>query len=67
VQHNSAILAHGIEHHRIFGLRNHLAHDVDAFGLKPFKMGKRGHDGLPLRKMPAITKLLSLLMMQVWL
>jgi len=51
VQHHGRILAHRIEHHRLFCLGDHLTHDVDAFGLKPFKMGQDFGHAAPL---PAI-------------
>src|SRR5690606_13427927 len=40
-----AVLAHRIEHHRARGLGDHLAHDVDALGLQPLKVAKRGGRG----------------------
>ena len=40
VQHHRAVLADRIQHHRLVALRNDLAHDVDALGLQPLKMGQ---------------------------
>jgi len=42
VQHHRRILADGIEHHRLFGLGHHLAHDVDGFGFETVEMGQAG-------------------------
>ena len=44
VQHDRAVLAHRIEHDRIFRLGHDLTENVDALGLKPLEMGKRTHD-----------------------
>ncbi len=41
VQHHRAVLADGVEHHRLLALRHHLAHDVDALGLEPLQVGER--------------------------
>ena len=40
VQHHRAVLADGIQHHRILGLRNYLADDVNALGLEPLQPGE---------------------------
>ena len=42
MQHAGAVLAHRIKHDGVFGIGHHLAHDVDAFGLKPLQVGQRG-------------------------
>ncbi len=45
MEHHRAVLAHRVEHHRLLGLGDDLAHDVDALGFEPFKMGEDpGHD-----------------------
>jgi anti-sigma factor RsiW len=38
VQHDRAVLADGIQHHRLVGLCDDLAHDVDALGLQPLQV-----------------------------
>ncbi len=40
VQHHRAVLADGIQHHRLFALGHHLAHDVDGLGLEPLQVGQ---------------------------
>ncbi len=40
MQHHRAVLADGIEHHRLLALGDDLAHDVDALGFKPLKVGQ---------------------------
>ena len=40
VQHHRAVLADGIEHHRLAELRGDFAHDVDAFRLKLGEMAR---------------------------
>ena len=42
VQHHRRILADRIEHHRLVGLGDRLAQDVDALGLEPVEMGQSG-------------------------
>ena len=45
MQHHRAVLAHRIKHHRLIRLGHHFAHDVDAFGFKPLKVGQgASHD-----------------------
>ena len=48
VEQNRGVLADGIEHHRILGLGDRLAHDVDAFGLELLQVGQR-RIGRPVR------------------
>lgn len=43
VEHHGRILADRIEHHRLFGLGNDFAQDVDAFGFEPLQVGKASH------------------------
>src|ERR1700694_5317484 len=43
VQHHRAILAHRIEHHGLFTLRDHFAQYVNALGLEPLQIVERGH------------------------
>ena len=43
VQHHRAVLADRIEHDGLFGLRHHLAHDVDRFGLEALEVSEGGH------------------------
>ena len=40
VQHDGAVLAHRIEHHRLFRLRHHFTQDVDALGFESLQMGQ---------------------------
>src|SRR5512139_1239153 len=40
MQHHRRILAHRIEHHRILGLGDDLAHDLDALRLEPLEVGE---------------------------
>jgi hypothetical protein len=40
VQHDRAVLADGVEHHRLFGLGDDFAKDVNAFGLESLEMGE---------------------------
>jgi hypothetical protein len=40
VQHHAAVLADGVEHHRVVGLGDHLAHDVDALGFEALQVGQ---------------------------
>ena len=44
MQHDGAVFADGIEHHRVLTLGDHLTHDVDTFGLELFEMGQSIHD-----------------------
>ena len=39
MQHDRAVLANGIEHHRVLGFRDNLAHDVNALRLKALQVG----------------------------
>lgn len=57
MQHHGAILANGIKHDRLFSLGHDFAHDVNALGLKPLKMGKlHGDRARKLRKSNLNTK-----------
>ena len=40
VQHDRAVLAHRVEHHRVVGLGDRLPHDVNAFGLEPLQVSE---------------------------
>ena len=40
VQQHRAVLAHGIQQHRVLKLGGHFAQDVQAFGFKPIQMGQ---------------------------
>ncbi len=40
MQHHRRILAHGIEHDRVFALGGHFADDVQAFGFESVKVGE---------------------------
>ncbi len=40
MQHDRAVLADRIEHHRALGLGDHFAQDVDALGLEALKMSE---------------------------
>ena len=40
VQHDGAVLAHRVEHHRMLRLGGRLAHDVDALGLQALEVGQ---------------------------
>ena len=48
VQHHRRIFTHRIEHYWLVSLGDHFAHDVDAFGLQAFKMGKRANHRGPV-------------------
>jgi hypothetical protein len=53
VQHDGGILADGVQHDRLFTLRGHLAHDVDAFRLELAQVGEFGlcrHTRYPWRQ-----------------
>ncbi len=39
LEHDRAVLADRVQHHRLLGLRGDLAHDVDALGLEPLQVG----------------------------
>lgn len=41
VQHDAAVFANGIQHHRVLGLGHGLANDVDALSLQAFEVGGR--------------------------
>src|SRR5439155_14000244 len=51
VQHHRAVLADRVEHHRVLGLRDDLAHDGDRLGFEPLQVretrGRYGHAGTP--------------------
>ena len=49
VEHDGRILAHRIEHDRVFSLGHDFAEDVDAFGFEPLEMGKHCHAGAASR------------------
>jgi hypothetical protein len=40
MEHHRTILADRVEHDRLLGLRDRIAHDVDALGLEALQMGK---------------------------
>jgi hypothetical protein len=42
MQHNGAVLAQGIEQHRLAALGYDLAHDEYAFGFEPLQVRQRG-------------------------
>ena len=39
-EHHGAVLADRVQHHRVLGLGDDLAHDVDRLGLEPLEMGQ---------------------------
>ncbi len=41
VQHRGAVLADGVQHHRLAALRDHLAHDLDCLGLEALEVRER--------------------------
>ena len=43
MQHHRAILAHRIQHDRLFTLRSHFAKNVNALGLEALQIVERGH------------------------
>ena len=43
MQHHRTVLAHGIQHHRSFTFRHHLAEDVNAFGFQPLQIIQGRH------------------------
>ena len=40
---HGAVLADRVEHHRLLGLGDGLAEDLDALGLQPLEVGQSGH------------------------
>ncbi|MCY1437353.1 hypothetical protein D9M71_535110 [compost metagenome] len=40
VQHDRAVLADGVEHHRVFTLGDHFADDLDAFGFQALQVSQ---------------------------
>jgi hypothetical protein len=40
VQHHRAVLADRVEHHRVVGFGDDLAHDVDALGFEALQVGQ---------------------------
>src|SRR6202041_3333549 len=43
MQHHRAVLAHRIQHDRLFTLRDHFAENVNALGLESLQIIERGH------------------------
>ena len=54
VQHDRAVLADRVEHHRTLALGDGLAHDLDALGLEALEVGQRAGHGATVRQV-AIT------------
>ncbi|MCY1433355.1 hypothetical protein D9M71_493820 [compost metagenome] len=49
VQHDRAVLADGVEHHRVFTLGHHFTDDLDAFRFQPLQMSQHR---IPPRVLP---------------
>ncbi|MCY1431938.1 hypothetical protein D9M71_479170 [compost metagenome] len=51
VQHDRAVLADGVEHHRVFTLGHHFTDDLDAFRFQPLQMSQHR---IPPRVLPGL-------------